>query len=1002
MLIGREAELTELDAAVRRIQLGQPAVVLMGGEAGVGKTRLVTEILDRAGHLGVLTLSGGCLDVGDGVLPYAPVVEALRQLGRTVSRADLDDVLGDARQLLARLVPELASPAAVELETDIGLGAPSRVLGALLHVLHRLAAHRPVLLAIEDLHWADRSTRELLAFLVRNLHGAVLLVMTYRDDVDRGHPLREFLAELDRGARVEHVDLSRFARHDVARLIEALLRHPPPSGLTSEIMARSGGNAFYTEELTAAYIRGDRQLTALRGLLLTRVEALSRPAQQIVATTAVAGGRVDHDLLAEVAGLAPDELVDLLREAIDQQILATDAGSPGGGYAFRHALIREAVYEDLLQAQRRHLHARFASSMAKRLDGCGEDASLAVDLGQLARHWYAAFDMEQAMLAFARAGMAAEAAGASAEALHFYLQADGLWEQAPQSALRSPLDRSGLRERAAEVAFLLSDFQRAVLLAQLALNDIDQADGRRAAVIMTRIARYYWISGDRDQAAAAIAEAKMLIPEEPASAELASVLATDSRILILQGRNDEARSRSEQALAVAQRAGARAEEGRALTSLGIVHAIFGSADASISYLHQACAIASVLGAPEDILRAHQNLATAFATAGRYAEAITVGLSGCQLARRYGIVRGQGGMNFVSTAMIALSLGRWREAEALLDELLEADPPAPKLVVALAIRAQGRLRGGDSEGAAADLDAIAAHADVRLSFENATTVCSITAGLYMWQGHLDKARTAVSQGLTVATNGVQPRDVLELCCSGICVEAVASDQARARRARDDEQSGVWRAEPLIERARAAADELGPTPPPVVTALLVTAEAEWVRVIGAKGPNRWAEAATAWTRLEFPYPAAYAHWRQAEALLLADESRPQAARVLAEAWRISHEWNLQLLVTEIESLARRAHITLPRGPIGAGPSGEVRSGEVGSGEVRSDPAARFGLTRREREVLALIADGRTNRQIAGQLFISDKTASVHVSNILRKLCVTSRSEAAVTAHRLGIAE
>ena len=213
VLVGRDAEAAQLRAALERAAAGRPAIVVVAGEAGVGKTRLVADLVGRAGELGAVALTGGCLDVGEGVLAYAPLVEALRPLAVTLGPGELDRVLGGARAELARLVPELG-PQATGRPVEAPL-APTRLFELLLGVLHRLAERGPVLLVVEDLHWADQSTRDLLGFLVRNLRAGVALVLTYRsDELHRRHPLRPFLAELDRSGRADRLEVGRFDRVD--------------------------------------------------------------------------------------------------------------------------------------------------------------------------------------------------------------------------------------------------------------------------------------------------------------------------------------------------------------------------------------------------------------------------------------------------------------------------------------------------------------------------------------------------------------------------------------------------------------------------------------------------------------------------------------------------------------------------------------------------------------------------------------------------------------------
>ena len=261
--------------------------MLVAGEAGIGKTRLVTEVVGYAAGLGVVALAGGCLDVGEGVLAYAPVVEALRPLAGLLGPAELERVLGGAGEELARLVPELGPRDAAGPGGPL---APSRLFELLLGMLHRIAERTPVLLVVEDLHWADQSTRDLLGFLVRNLRAGVALVLTCRSDELRpGHPLRPFLAELSRGGRAERLELGRLGGRELAELVAGILGEPPSPGLAREILARSEGNPFFAEELLAARREGTRLPPALRDLLLARVDALPEPAQRVLAAAAVAG-----------------------------------------------------------------------------------------------------------------------------------------------------------------------------------------------------------------------------------------------------------------------------------------------------------------------------------------------------------------------------------------------------------------------------------------------------------------------------------------------------------------------------------------------------------------------------------------------------------------------------------------------------------------------------------------------------------------------------------------
>ena len=389
IFVGRTEELARLAAAADRAAAGTPTSVLIGGEAGVGKTRLVGELVAGARAAGATVLAGGCVELGGEGVPFAPLIEALRAFVRDLDEPALARLVpGQARAELARLLPELGPSAGAAGQRAAFGGDPGpwseqgRLFELLLGLLERLAAERRAVLVVEDLHWADRSTRDLLAFLVRNLrHGRLLLVATYRsDELHRRHPLRPFLAELDRGRRVERLELARFGPAEVAAQLAGIQGAPVPAELAGRIHARSGGNAFFVEELAATAGGAERELPpSLRDTLLARIELLAEPAQQVLEVVSVAGAAVADPLLAEVAGLPEAELLAGLREAVSAHVLLADAGD--GTYGFRHALVKEAVYAELLPGERTRLHARFAAALAargQRRPGTGRRARLAL------------------------------------------------------------------------------------------------------------------------------------------------------------------------------------------------------------------------------------------------------------------------------------------------------------------------------------------------------------------------------------------------------------------------------------------------------------------------------------------------------------------------------------------------------------------------------------------------------------------------------------------------
>jgi predicted ATPase len=476
--VGRTQELARLHQLLGRAVGGEPLVALVGGEAGVGKTRLAEQLAAAAEGQGVRVLGGGCVPLGEEGLPFAPVIEALRGLVRDLDPAELEVVAGPARQELGRLLPDLAwggEAAAGAGATGAGQAGQGRLFALLLGVVERLAARAPLLLIVEDLHWADRSTRDLLAFLATTLRsGRVLLVGSFRtDELDRRHPLRRLLAELARNRRVVRLELARFSRAELTEQLTSLLGADPPPRLVDGIHARSGGNPFFAEELLLAGEGADPRALppSLREVLLTRVVRLGDRTQQLLRVAAAAGPGVTQPLLAAVAGLDDQQLLEGLREAVDQQLLLPD---PGGGYLFRHALLAEVVYAELLAGERVGLHTALAAALEAGIEGEGPPASRAA---RLAYHWAAAGDQPRALTASIRAAAAAEGVYAFAEAQLQLERALALWDRVPDPEGRAGTDRAALLARCAEAAYMAGNQAEAAELTRQAIALVDSRGG---------------------------------------------------------------------------------------------------------------------------------------------------------------------------------------------------------------------------------------------------------------------------------------------------------------------------------------------------------------------------------------------------------------------------------------------------------------------------------------------------------------------------------------------
>jgi DNA-binding CsgD family transcriptional regulator/tetratricopeptide (TPR) repeat protein len=995
--VGRAEELARLTAAGRRAAAGAPTAVLVGGEAGVGKTRLIAEVVAANRAAGATVLIGGCVELGGEGVPFAPLIEALRAFLRELDEPELGRIVpGPARAELARLLPELGPSAAGAPAALAGTPGPAsdqaRLFELLLGLLERLGEEHPTVLVVEDLHWADRSTRDLLAFLHRNLrHGHLLLVLTFRsDELHRRHPLRPFLAELDRGRRVERLELARFGPAEVAAQLAGILGGPAPAELARRIHARSGGNAFFVEELAATAADGaDGELPqSLRDTLLARIELLAEPTQQVLRVAAAAGARVGHDRLAEVAGLPEAELLAGLREAVSAHVLLADAAE--GSYGFRHALVKEAVYAELLPGERTRLHARFAAALAAG-DGDGGPEHAA----ELAWHWYAAHDLDRALPAAVAAGRAAERAYAFAEAQRHFERALELWERCAPSEQQEAgmgMGRVELLARAAEAAANTGAADRAVALVREALAEVDgRLDPLLAGQLTERLAFHLRVAG-RPGAFEAYQEAVRLVPPAP-TVERARVLAGLGQALMLRARFAEATSTCEEAIEVARAAGAPEVETHALASLGTSVAALGDPETGLTQLRRARDLAAELGAAKDEARACVNLSDLLDDLGRLEEAVAVASEGLEVARAAGLRRTFGAFLAGNATTSLYHVGRWDEAGSLSEAYLELCAEEDLNTVTLRqSRAELDASRGDFEAALGHVRAARRlAADEFIAAQYPPGLAAAEAEAAVWQGRPGDAADAVADGLAALRGPLVDLGTCMLLATGLRAEADRTELAAARQDHTTTADARLVAEELLRWARGTLAEPGW---PWQRALLATCEAEWARVLGEDDPGRWQDAAAAWDEAGCPYPAATARWRAAAALLARRGDRGLAGELLRHGHAAATALGAEPLRAEIERLARLGRVELSRD--GDGDGGDAAGGPA----PESDAPDHLGLTARELEVLRLVAEGRSNRQIAETLFISAKTASVHVSNILAKLGVGGRVEAAAVAHRVGL--
>jgi DNA-binding CsgD family transcriptional regulator/tetratricopeptide (TPR) repeat protein len=922
--------------------------------------------------------------VGDGALPYAPIVEGLRALVGDLGASAVRGLVGPSWPELARLLPALGEPQAGGGTPD--QAAQARLFELLLGMLARLSQQMPVTLVVEDLHWADRSTRDLLAFLARNLRRErLLVVVSYRSDEPGTDWLGPYLAVLDRSARAHRMELPRLDRAETGAQLVGILGAAPPAELVDAVFARSEGNPFFTEELLGAIRAGSGALPpTLRDLLRGRVQALPELARQVLGVVAVAGRRVPHRLLAAVADLDDQPLVQALRAAVADQLLVTRPDQDG--YQLRHALLTEVIEADLVPGERARLHAAYARALTEQPELA--DAVPAVAAAEVAVHWDAAGEWTEALPARVRAGLAAERARALAEADEHYQRALTLWERVPEPGEPAGLGRVGLLTRAGETATFTGVPERAIALVERALAGVDRTvEPVRAAVLLAQLGFARALAGREADALAAFEEAEQLLEGAPPSAERAGVLAGHARTLSLTRHTTQAVARCEEAIAVARAVGARAVETHALSTLGVCEDELGELDGSIALHRDARRIAEEVGDAEATVRTYINLSHVLAQAGQSHEANDDAREGYQRAHQLGLERATGSYVAGNLAAGLLFTGQWEECGRLTTALLEVDSWSRfgiHTTRGLLLTRQGEFRAAGREFDQAE----------RLSPPaQQLSVWVGRAQLALWEGRHDQAARAVAEGLRwIAERDPEgvPAHLLCLCYGpALRLEADRAEWAAARRRADEVAAARRRAAPVI----AALDRLSDPPSPqaripLVVCGLLLARAEQSRLERGSDPERWRAAAGAWEQLAYPFEAAYARFRQAEALLAGGPHHRQAETVLRRAHQTAVALGAVPLRREIELLAQRGRLRLEEQAATPVPPKEP------------SPVASLGLTSREVEVLALVAEGRTNRQIGQALFITPKTAGVHVSRILAKLGVTGRGEAAAIAHRLGL--
>lgn len=891
-MVGRQREAAVLLDAWAAATGGSPSVVVVTGEAGLGKTRIVDEITEAAADAGAVLLVGGCAEMGGTQVPYAPLAEALRRHLRSIDPATAAELVAASGGALPLIVPELPGGEDVPALSDT-----ARLHGLLLGVLGRLCAGAPMMLVLEDLHWGDPSTLTAIEFLARNLNDEnLLIVVTVRgDELHPKHPTRRLLTALERCPTVRRLDLRPLRNSDVADLVAAIIEGEPDVALLQRVIERADGNPLFVEELVAGHQSGDQLRPTLRELLIARVETLGERAAGCARLLALAGRPLSHHLLAEASHLPPAQLLTALRHAVDHHVVVAEAES----YRFRHALVGEALDQHLLPGERTALHCDLATALS--------DHPHETSPAELAHHWHAAGRTGDALQEYVKAAEAARRALANTEALSAYEHALTLWDEVPDAAARTGMDRSTLVEDAAELAFICWKIRfatgsrgarRAIDLANAALGLIDESrEPSRAGLLHARLALYLYAAGRDGQDHADAAH--RLIPSQPASPEHAWAVANHARGLMTFGHVHQAVPVAREAVDLAVTIGDELIESNARNTLGTAVGSLGDMAAAEAELKASLQLSQRVDRLDGVMRYHLNLSGIQYLNGRADEALKTTEKSRNAARQLGVDDEYSAWHQARTAACLHVLGRWDECEEVLDDL---DRKWPQVFDRLWERAAIAGARGDASTIDNVLRQATPLSDDPREME---PIYWAQADLALWAGDPLEARRIVATALNQIRFEFDPNFATQMFLLGIRAEADYAQHLRScgasHQGDDPEAKAAMHLASLKPHAQ-------PTSTIWVSANIATAEAELARLKGSTDPAPWRQAVVKWEEVGHAYPLAYARWRAAAAILRTDGSRDEVAALLHDSRATAERLRLAPLLKQIENLLADDHIAV----------------------------------------------------------------------------------------------
>ncbi|MEK6719407.1 MAG: AAA family ATPase [Chloroflexota bacterium] len=1034
--VGRERELARIATALERAAGGRTTSLLLTGSAGLGSSRLLDEVERRLALLDAPFQVVRCsLEASLPGEPYGPIVAGFQPALGALDDAALTRVIGPVAEPIARLLPDLEPRlASAGILTDRPWivdpeRRQARLLEALLGCLERLGERAPVLLIIEDLHAADFGTRALATFLARITRpGRLAMIATYQpDELTRDHPLRadlEAMAEANEPPAT--IALDPLGRDALAALIEGIEERRPSASELLLVTERSRGNPLVAEEIVAAR----RELTgvSLAGpfeqIVMARLAGRTSNCQRVLRLLALAGGTITRDELAAAVshdGADPAttqrsrsitfDLAASIEEAADHGYLL---GVPGGsGVAtgsdrapvqLRHQLIASAIAADMLPGQFRRDH----TALGRALDG-RPAASL--------RHWIAIHRTAETRSTALRAAEEAERVDAPGDALAALEIALRIGE--PAGSVVDVSAQVVLLRRAAEAAFSIGRTRRAVAFIESALGQLGPSHRLEAGRLHERLGLYRRVDGDHAGGLEAQREAVRLIPPAP-SVDRATALASLAQALMLDGSFSEAKARANEAVAMADDLGevGLPAKSHATCTLGICEAYGGDLSQAVQLLEESRALSEQLRRLDQVFRSLANITTTYELQWRQGDAIRTATEGIDRANREGLETVYGNQLRGNVASSLILVGRWDDAREMSQRGLEWSPAGPAFVDPAISLAAVEVESKADEHSANLLGRLLLELEILPDPQYVVPASRVVASFALWRGDVGDARGAAERGWSLLDASEDWIAISRM--AGTLLEVLAAQVADAKERRDLATVAEARTRAAVvldvaERAVQSADvskEMGSRRD--ADSWLNNARAHRKRLNGDVEPDDWNEAAEAWAAIGDPYQEARARWRQAEALLTYGDGRAGRSKAigpLREAYRAATKLGAGPLIRELEALAGRALIKLPLAASNAPRrekiyvQGATTAAAITSAFAPPPSGPRsdaFGLSPREREVLRLIAQGRTNRDVGDRLFISQKTVGVHVGNILAKLGVSGRVEAATVALRLGLAD